>query len=117
LTDRSSIQRWLCRDYGYRFSEFNVKVDVGGKFGEGFETVDELAHAGMASGNFAAKKFLNEASFESGKMREYMMGLYQRKKTINSFRDNIRNRRVCAPELAAKNSVAKAVEALAKEKI
>ncbi|MEM0049014.1 MAG: hypothetical protein QW424_01570 [Candidatus Bathyarchaeia archaeon] len=114
LSSGRIVQRWLCRLCGYRFSKPNVEVDVGGQFGEGFETVKELPHAGIAASDLSLKKPLNETSFKGGEDA----GIHNETilaKTINIFRDYTRDCRVCASESGAKNS-AGAVKAPMEEK-
>lgn len=103
LADGSAVQRWLCKLCGYRFSKPNVEVDVGGQFREGFETVKELPHAGIAAGNLPFKKSLDEASFKWCEDAGIHNGTVLAK-TVNSFRDRIRDCRVLRLREGAKNS-------------
>jgi DNA-directed RNA polymerase subunit M/transcription elongation factor TFIIS len=38
ISNGEKVQRWLCRDCGYRFSESSVKVDVTGKVRKSFDS-------------------------------------------------------------------------------
>lgn len=100
------IQRFLCRQCGFRFSqsftELKEKVNVGRQSREGFDSVKKFPKVGVGCGNGALEEFLNELPFQRSEDIASHNGTVVAK-TINGFRDYNSLRRVCASEGEAKN--------------
>jgi len=110
LNDGRVVQRWVCRNCGYRFSEPNVKVP--GRVLGGPNPVDDLAR-GVPNLNLSYKESFDDAS--PLRREDYGTNCANLGQDLNTFRNPKSARRVCASEGGAKNSAAKAV-ALAEEK-
>jgi integrase len=61
-----TVQRWLCRSCGHRFSESRVEVDVAGEVGEMFHSGDDDDEVRVASWNGSNKKVDDCLSFALG---------------------------------------------------
>lgn len=117
LNDGSSVQRWLCRSCGYRFSEPNVKFNISSQIGEALKPRDNHHEAGVSALDFAAQKALDDPSFP---LRENVTPhdkhqFSTAEKDLNNLPFYNRKRRVSVSEDEAKNSAGKAI-ALAEEK-
>jgi len=101
-------QRWLCRSCGYRFSESKVKVNVSSQSLEGLNSESNLFDTNVAKGDFPIKQGFDPLSFQ--RREDVASHVSSRgtvaEKSLNTFGDYNRNRRVCASEAkAAKNLV------------
>jgi integrase len=93
------VQRYLCRDCGYRFSEPKIKVNVIGKIRKALNPGSDLAEKMVSDGNFLAEKSSDGFPFLSGKdVRAHgskpqitIIG-----KGLNTFRHYNSKHRVCA---------------------
>jgi integrase len=117
LFDGTSIQRWLCRSCGYRFSEPKVKLNIPSQICEALKPRDNHHEAGVSALDFAAQKALDDPSFP---LRENVTShgapqLSTAEKDLNNLPFYNRKRRVRVSEGEAKNSVSKAI-ALTEEK-
>ena len=117
LSNGSSVQRWLCRSCGYRFSEPNVKFNIPSQIGKALKPRDNHHEARVPALDFATQKALNDPSFS---LRENVAShdksqFSTAEKALNSLSFYYRKRRVRASKDEAKNLVSKAV-ALAEEK-
>jgi integrase len=66
LSNGHAIQRWLCRNCGYRFSESSVKVDVAGKISKMLHSRNNNDEVRVASWNSSNKKVDDCLSFALG---------------------------------------------------
>ena len=65
LSDGKNVQRWLCRNCGYRFSESSVKVNVTRKVSESLDSGEDYHEVGVASGDGSDEKVDDCSSFAS----------------------------------------------------
>jgi len=61
--DGSSVQRWLCRSCGYRFSEAKVKLNVTSQVTKTFDSGKHHRHRRVTAFNLAVKESANKPSF------------------------------------------------------
>ncbi len=66
LDNGSQVQRYLCRNCGYRFSQLDVKVNIAGKVDETFDSGKNRHEVGIASCDGAVEKVSNGASLVFG---------------------------------------------------
>lgn len=66
LSNGESVQRWLCRRCGYRFSESSVKVNVTGKVSETFDSGANLRKGKIVNADFSVKEGFNGSPFSCG---------------------------------------------------
>jgi len=102
----STIQRWLCRDCGFRFSElsteFKEKLHVTSQFSESSDSVKEFPYVGFARRNTSLEKLSDKLSFQWCEDVGSHEGTVVAK-PINIFRDYNSLRLVCAPQKETKN--------------
>jgi len=107
LADGSSLQRWLCRNCGFRFSQSTAKsqqkINVAAKL-RTLQPGSDLAEAAIRSRNLAIKKTAYDSAFslseDVGAHSVTIVG-----KALNTLRSYTSNRRVCVPTRGAKNLV------------
>ena len=99
---RDSIQRYLCRSCGYRFSQPNVKINVTGQIVKRPKPGNNLTHNVVSKFDFSSKEAIDSLSFLSS---EYVashecpnIGQH-----LNKLRDYNRTRQVCVSDRRAKN--------------
>lgn len=63
LNDGSTVQRWLCRSCGYRFSESNVKVNIASKVSKSLGPIDDSHKSLVVSRSRTVQKSANGLSF------------------------------------------------------
>ena len=96
------IQRYLCRECGYRFSEPNVKVNIHFQSSEGLDPRTNLPYSDVTRGELPIKEGLNSLSFQRSKdVASHDVSIVE--KDINNFRVYNRERQVCVSEREAKN--------------
>lgn len=99
-----SVQRYLCRRCGYRFSEPNVKVNVSGQVFERSKSMDDLSHNVISNLDSSLKESVNDFSLfgreDIGSHEVTIVG-----QDLNTFRDYRSTRRVCVSEGEMKNLV------------
>ena len=61
-----SVQRFIYRDCGHRFSESIIEINVTRKVGEGLHSGENNHKVGVASGDSSYEKVNNSLSFASG---------------------------------------------------
>ncbi len=66
LTDGSSVQRWLCRLCGYRFSQLQVEFDVAGQALKGPCSHGGLSQDLVSESGFSGKKVVDGFPFSLG---------------------------------------------------
>lgn len=104
-TRHDEVQRDLCRDCGFRFSEsghnLRVESNILSQSAESFKSPPDLVPVG-ASRVFSVKERLQNLPFKRG---EYFRSHNRTRvgKDLNSLLDYSRNRRVCVSEGEAKN--------------
>lgn len=112
-TRHGEVQRWLCRNCSYRFSESTVKVNVLGQLGETPDSMNKLTKTRIRNRNLALKETPNKLPFSIGEDVTP-----HSKSTLNptvgkglyNFPSNNRNCRVSVSEREAKNLVAATTE-------
>jgi integrase len=62
-TSNGSVQRWLCRSCGYRFSESNVKVHIAGEVSETLDPIDNGHKGRVLSSSRTVQESANGLSF------------------------------------------------------
>jgi len=67
LSNGKTVQRWLCRNCGFRFSEPKVKFDVAGQIFEVSEAAQDHADGIVAGFDLSSKKIRDGRSFSGGK--------------------------------------------------
>jgi integrase/transcription elongation factor Elf1 len=95
LSNGETIQRWLCRNCGYRFSKSNVKINVSGKSCKTLDSRTDLLDARVFDSNFSREESLNDFSF-SGREDVASHKLTVTGKGLNRFPSYNRNQQVCA---------------------
>jgi len=100
--DGSSVQRWLCRGCGYRFSEPNVQVDVSGKINVP-QSGPKLLKNRVISEQFALEESLNSSSLSFRKNVVSNHRLTTAGKALNAFAYNDCKHQVCVSNKGAKN--------------
>jgi len=103
-TKNGDVQRWLCRNCGYRFSESNVEVDVSTQSLKGLNPRANLSNVNITSRKLSIEKSFDPFPFQS---REDIAShsVSSVAKPINSFRAYNRERRVCETDGVLKNLV------------
>ena len=97
-----NVQRYLCRECGYRFSEPTVKVNIHFQCSESFNSGTNLPYSDVARGELPIKEGLNSLSFQRCKdIASHNVSITE--KRINNFRVYNRERQVCVSEREAKN--------------
>ncbi len=102
LTDGSSVQRWLCRLCGYRFSQPKVELDVFSEVLERPKPHDDLTHDIVAGLNPSLEEPFNDLPF-LGREDVASHGRTVTGQSLNTFCDYNSTRRVCTSEVGAKN--------------
>jgi integrase len=110
LSTGETVQRWLCRDCGYRFSQPNEQIDVASQL-RGFNSRSQLTKPSVSDRDFSIKKSLNDVSFPLGEdvcsHNVTVIG-----KGLNALCSNSSKRRICAQKdaknLAAQEEIEKA---------
>ena len=93
------VQRYLCRDCGYRFSDPNVKVNVVSKLIEPFKSGSDLAEGSVTNVNSTVKKVSQCSAFSSSEdVGSHIVTILG--KGLNSYRSYNSNHRVCASQEA-----------------
>ena len=96
------IQRYLCRECGYRFSEPNVKVNIPFQGFKGLNPGTNLPYSDVAKGELPIKEGLNSPSFQGCKdIASHSVSIVE--KDINNFRVYNSDCQVCVSEQEAKN--------------
>ena len=106
LNDGSTIQRWLCRNCGYRFSESKVKLNITTKPSELFNPGADLTEKMIRSAKFPFKESLNSSFlFRREDVRPQVSKPHFTKigKRLNTFPSYNSDCRVCVSEGEAKN--------------
>jgi len=103
LRDGETVQRYLCRSCGFRFSsQPKVKVHVSTKRREAFDPRSELLDTGVVVGDFPIEKAPDDSAFsfreDVGSHKLTSVG-----KDLNTFPSYNSKRRVCVSEDGAKN--------------
>jgi integrase len=99
LADGSSVQRWLCRLCGYRFSEPDVEVNVFAKVSKRSNPVHDLPHDVVADSSFPFKESVDDLPFFSGE-NVASHGCTVTGQELNSFRDYNSTHQVCVRQKA-----------------
>jgi integrase len=101
LSDGSSVQRYLCRVCGYRFSQSSVKVNVMGKVRETFDSGKNNHEVRVASLDGSNKKVYDGLSFAFGEnVSSHTLSIVE--KDLNNFPFNNSNRQLGALHKKAK---------------
>lgn len=102
LVNGKTVQRWLCRLCGYRFSEPSQKFNVAFKQTETFNSALKLHNSRVASVNLPVEEASNNCSF----MFTEDFGVHSLTKSakgLNSFPYKLSNRQICDSEGESKN--------------
>ena len=95
LCNGKTIQRWLCRNCGFRFSEPNVKLDISGQIGKGSDSATDHSNRRIASFDLSREKLFNSRSFGRCKnVTSHDVTVIG--KGLNKFRIYNSDRQVCA---------------------
>jgi len=102
-TNEGNIQRWLCRNCGYRFSEPTVKLNIFRKrVSETFDSGSQLFKNRIVSRQFAFKESFNSLPFTfSEDVVSHKLTTVG--KQLNTLPYNSCKRQVCVSEREAKN--------------
>jgi hypothetical protein len=95
LSNGKTVQRWLCRNCGYRFSESSVKINVSGKSCEIPDSGTDLLNARVFNSDFSREESFSDSSF-SGREDVASHKLTVTGKGLNRFSSYNRNQQVCA---------------------
>jgi len=102
LNNGDSVQRWLCRNCGCRFSQPNIKLNVTGKLAKTFDSGSDLLDRHIANRDFAFQESLDDSPLSGGENvashRVTTVG-----KGLNAFPSYNSKRRVCVLDKEAKN--------------
>lgn len=89
------VQRFICRDCGYRFSESTVEVDIAGKVAESLDSGEYYHEVGIASGDASDEEVDNSLSFFSGEnVSSHEFSIVE--KSLNDLPFYNSNHQVCA---------------------
>jgi len=103
-TKHGDVQRYLCRNCGYRFSEPNVKVNVTTQSLKSLNPRPNLPDGNITRGEFPVKERLDPLSFQRREdVASHTVSVVA--KPINTFRVYSRERRVCETDGVLKNLV------------
>jgi integrase len=95
LSNGEAIQRWLCRNCGFRFSESIVEVNVVGKVGEVFDSAKNHHEVGVASRDAPDKEVDDGLSFALGEdVSSHELSIVEKRLNALSFYNS--KRQVCA---------------------
>jgi len=107
LSDGATVQRYLCRSCGYRFSEPKVKLNVPSQVFKRSKPMNNLAHDVIADLDPSLKESFDNFPFfgreDVGSHRCTIIG-----QRLNTFRDYTSTRRVRDGEDPSKNSASQA---------
>jgi len=108
LKDGYTVQRWLCRNCGYRFSEPKVKVNVSIQSLKSLNSESDFLDLDITKRNFPIKERCDSLSFQR---RKHVTSHTSSKGTItekvlNTFGDYNRECQVCDSERRSKNLIA-----------
>ena len=107
-TRNGDVQRWLCRNCGYRFSEPKVKVNIPSEFGKTSHPRKNVSNSTIGTFDFPIEKHLNSPSLGSGEnvtshgVSSPFTSVAKPLKALPCYNSK---RRVCASEEGAKNLV------------
>jgi len=94
LADGSQVQRWLCRNCGYRFSEPKIKLNVRGKIRKTLNSASNLLNGIIVNGDFSFQESLNDFPFTvSEDVASHKLTVIG--KRLNTFRSYNSKRQVC----------------------
>jgi len=102
LSDGSTVQRWLCRNCGYRFSKSKIEINIGSQILKTSKSPNDLSHNVVSRLNPSFKESLNGFSFLTGED----VASHKRSsvaQNINTLRNYNRTRQICASDKEAKN--------------
>jgi integrase len=109
LPNGDSVQRFLCRNCGYRFSEPVHKLNVAGKLGETLNSTSDLLKRNIVNSDFAFQEGLNDLPFSNGEdVASHKLTVIG--KQLNTFPSYNSKRQVCALDKKAKNLIAMETE-------
>src|SRR5271157_3279770 len=92
---KCQVQRWLCRSCGYRFSDFNVKVNILRQVSEASGPAENHTNGCVTDLDFSSEKVLNGLSFAGSKdVGSHSVSVTE--KGLNPLCIYNRERRVCA---------------------
>jgi integrase len=99
---RGSIQRYLCRSCGYRFSQLNEKINIATQISEVSNSGENHTNRRITGFDFAGKETFNSFSFEgSENIGSHNVTVIE--KLLNPFCNYNRERQVCVSDREAKN--------------
>jgi integrase len=110
--DGSEVQRWLCRDCDYRFSDPKVKLNVTGKLNEAFDARSDLLKTKISDRDLA----INETFDDSPLPFSENVGSHELTvagKDLNAFSRHNSERQLCASEKAKKLGTATEIKTVA----
>jgi integrase len=114
LSNGAAVQRWLCRNCGFRFSEPKVKVNVTRQIFEGSESAEDHADGIVAGFDLSSKKIGNGCSFPGSK-QVASHDVSAVGKNFNTFRIYSSEHQVCAQKDAKNLNPQKEIETIAGE--
>jgi hypothetical protein len=96
------VQRWLCRNCGYRFSERGVESSVAGKLSKTLDSGTDHFQGRLIRNDFSVKETSNDFSLFLGKdVTSHEVSTVE--KGLNSFSFYNRKHQVCVSNKGAKN--------------
>ena len=115
-SDGEAVQRWLCRNCGFRFSKPSVKVNVSGKVCKTLDSGTDLLDARVFDSDFSREESFSDFSFSRRKdVASHDLTVVG--KGLNRFPSYNRNQQVCAQKDAKNlNPTSKIENALGVEK-
>ena len=105
LKDSSTVQRWLCRNCGFRFSDttskLNVKVNIPGQILKTSKSPNDLTHNVISDLSLPLKESVNGFPFLNGEYVTSHKGSIV-EQDLNRLRNYNRTRQICASNKEAK---------------
>lgn len=99
------VQRWLCRNCGYRFSESNVKVNVSSKLAKTLNSGSNLLNRSIGNRDFSFQERFNDLPFsKSEDVRSHKLTVIG--KQLNTFPSYNSKRQVGDLDKELKNLIA-----------
>ena len=100
--DGSSVQRWLCRSCGYRFSEPDIKVNIPRKLDKASDSGTDHFQSRVIRNNFSIKESSDHLSLSfSEDVASHGVSIAE--KRLNSFPFYNRKRQVCELDRSLRN--------------
>jgi len=105
LNDGGTVQRWLCRDCGFRFSEPTVKLNIPPQGFKKSNPISNVPNKMLSRVDLASEELFNSLPFflRENVASHSSSSVTRTEQSLNRLRLNGRDRRVCVSEGEAKN--------------